>query len=62
MAKYKTIKLPENMIEEIDRELNKENSLFTSRSDFVKNAVRYYLFRIAMEKNNCNNVKNNGNI
>ena len=39
-AEYKTVKLPSELIEEIDRILNLRLG-YTSRADFVKEAVRH---------------------
>jgi metal-responsive CopG/Arc/MetJ family transcriptional regulator len=43
MTNYITIKLPKNLVEQIDEVLEQKNLGYTSRAELVKDAVRNFL-------------------
>ena len=50
MTSYITIKLPKNLVEQIDKVLEEQNLGYTSRAELVKEAVRNFLANIQQNK------------
>jgi metal-responsive CopG/Arc/MetJ family transcriptional regulator len=50
MTAYITIKLPKNLVEQIDEVLEQQNLGYASRAELVKDAVRSFLARIKQDK------------
>ena len=51
MTNYITIKLPKNLVEQIDEVLEQQNLGYTSRAELVKDAVRNFLATTKQNKN-----------
>jgi metal-responsive CopG/Arc/MetJ family transcriptional regulator len=50
MTNYVTVKLPKELIQQIDTLLDKQNLGYTSRAEIVKDAVRSFLTNISKQK------------
>jgi metal-responsive CopG/Arc/MetJ family transcriptional regulator len=51
MTSYITIKLPKNLVEQIDEVLEQQNLGYASRAELVKDAVRNFLATTKQNKN-----------
>ena len=51
MTSYVTIKLPKNLIDQIDEVLERQNLGYASRTELVKDAVRNFLATTKQNKN-----------
>jgi metal-responsive CopG/Arc/MetJ family transcriptional regulator len=50
MTNYITIKLPKDLVKQIDDFLQKQNLGYASRAELVKDAVRSFLAKIKQDK------------
>jgi metal-responsive CopG/Arc/MetJ family transcriptional regulator len=50
MTNYITIKLPKNLVEQIDDFLQQQNYGYASRAELVKDAVRSFLEKMKQDK------------
>jgi metal-responsive CopG/Arc/MetJ family transcriptional regulator len=50
MTSYVTIKLPKDLVEQIDDFIQKQNYGYASRAELVKDAVRSFLTKIKQDK------------
>jgi metal-responsive CopG/Arc/MetJ family transcriptional regulator len=50
MTNYITIKLPKNLVEQIDDFIQQQNLGYASRAELVKDAVRSFLAKIKQDK------------
>lgn len=50
MANYITIKLPKDLVEQLDAFLEQQNLGYTSRAELVKDALRSFLTKMKQEK------------
>lgn len=50
MANYITIKLPKDLVEQIDDVLEQQNLGYASRAELVKDAVRSFLAKMKQDK------------
>lgn len=52
MTKYTTVQLPEGIVKEIDEIINDSSYGYSSRAEFVKEAVRDLLYKRKSQKDN----------
>jgi metal-responsive CopG/Arc/MetJ family transcriptional regulator len=50
MTNYITIKLPKDLVEQIDDFLERQNLGYASRAELVKDALRVFLAKMRQEK------------
>ena len=50
MINYITIKLPEDLVKQIDNVLEQQNLGYASRAELVKDAVRSFLAKMKQDK------------
>jgi metal-responsive CopG/Arc/MetJ family transcriptional regulator len=51
MTSYVTIKLPKDLVEQVDYVLERQNLGYASRAELVKDAVRSFLAKMKPDKN-----------